>query len=219
MSIKCREDTAAAAKDDPAVKAITDKANAAGAESLVQECKDEERAIRIRGTYTMSLIDTEFKLGAWKMTDKEQNGAKNRADQPDFVADAGTATTPDITSRKLKRLRKAKHSKKKNNKKHKKHKKEYVRVLDSANDKVRLETDRAIKEAMKLMNNTDVRPMNLMQTTKIELPNMCKKALDKGESVSIASRAQNLTDCWCRASESADTSQITYLSLPYLNVQ
>lgn len=120
----------------------------------------------------------------------------------------------------MKRLRKTKHSKKKNNKKHKKHsKKEYVRVLDAANDKVRLETDRAIKEVMDSMNNTDVRPMNLMQTTKIELPNMCKKALDKGESVVIASRAQNLTDCWCRASESADTSQITYLNLPYLNVQ
>lgn len=52
--------------------------DAANAESLVKECKDEERAIRIRGTYTMSLIDTEFKLGAWKMTNTNQNGAEGR---------------------------------------------------------------------------------------------------------------------------------------------
>jgi len=34
--------------------------------------------------------------------------------------------------------------------------------LNSVDNKVRLETDRAIKEAMNLMRNGDVRPVNLM---------------------------------------------------------
>jgi len=112
-------------------------------------CKEEERAIRIRGTYTLSFIDTNFKLGEWKMTDTNQNGAEGRKEEADF--------TPN-------RFRKTKHTKKrKNHKRNRKHKKrEYVRLLDTTVNKVRLETDRAIKEAMDLMNNTDVRPMNLM---------------------------------------------------------
>lgn len=140
------------------------------------------------------------------MTDTNQNGAEGRKEEADF--------TPN-------RFRKTKHTKKrKNHKRNRKHKKrEYVRLLDTTVNKVRLETDRAIKEAMDLMNNTDVRPMNLMQTTKIELPNLCKGRLQTGENIVIAQRAQNLTNCWCQASNSTDTSGISYLSLPYLNVQ
>jgi len=75
-NIRCRQDDATPAETVAADAANADdvgtnpdaKTETPSDESLLQDCIDEERAIRIRGTYTLALIDTDFKLGAWKMT-------------------------------------------------------------------------------------------------------------------------------------------------------
>ena len=168
---RCRQDTEEAEKK-------TD-------DQLVQDCKDEERDIRIRGTYTLSFIDTDFKLGGWKMTNTSQNGAEGRKEEADFTPNRFRKTKHSSKKKAHKKNHRRNHkNRQKNAKKNKK--KDYKQFLNSVDNKVRLETDRAIKEAMNLMRNGDVRPVNLMQTSKIELPNICKNRLDSGENIVVA---------------------------------
>lgn len=61
--------------------------------------------------------------------------------------------------------------------------------------------------------------MNLFNVRKMELPNICQAQLNSVEMAVLSTRTPDYLHCWMNASEVTDFTGMTYLDLPYLQVE